>query len=206
MLIGSSTPRSPAGGRCEEAGAPPTRRCSVCSQEKPADTFLQSRFDANEIRRVHAEGMGQRSPPGRSGVRQPLSTGHWRDPKMKLKLRDGNRVMGDIVIDKDEPTFGHSNAWLVVVIFVEPGYPAKKVRQQLYDWAERIALDAGRRLVPSPDMIEGEFEFWRETDPEALLKVFSHVDAKHYVDEQGGDLDDFQDRFEMIWSAFKKAN
>lgn len=126
---------------------------------------------------------------------------------MKLCIVDGDRrLIGDIIVEKDEPTFGISNAWLVGGIFVEPGHAAKKVRQQLYDWAERIALDAGRRLVPSPDMIEGEFEFWRETDPEALLNIFSHVDAKRYVDDHGGDLDDFQDRFEMIWSAFKKAS
>jgi len=120
-------------------------------------------------------------------------------PRMKLKLLDGNHPMGDIVVRKDGPTFGHSHAWLVDGIFVEQEYPAKTVQQQLYDWAERIALDAGCRLVPSPDMIEGEFEFWRETDPEALLKVFSHGEAKRYVAEQGGDLGDFQDRFEKIW-------
>ena len=120
---------------------------------------------------------------------------------MKLFIVDYDRVpMGDIVIREDGSTFGHSNAWLVDGIFVEQEHPAKKVRQQLYDWAERIALDAGCRLVPSPDMIDGEFEFWRDTDPEALLKVFSHAEAKRYVAEQGGDLGDFQNRFEKIWN------
>jgi len=117
---------------------------------------------------------------------------------MKLIIIDGNSLVGDIIIEKDEPTFGHTNAWLVGGIFVESGYPAKKVRQQLYDWAERIALDAGRRLVPSPDLLDEEFAFWRETDPEALLRALSHVDAERYVAEQGGDLDDFQDRLETI--------
>ncbi len=97
---------------------------------------------------------------------------------------------GDIDIAKDEPTFGYENAWLVCGIHCEfadeAPEQAKAFRHALYDRAEALALDAGVRLVPCPDMSDEEFAFWYFKDPEVTLKVLTHPDAAPYLHDVDG--------------------
>lgn len=126
--------------------------------------------------------------------------------KFKLIVTDtDDDNWGEIIVEKDCVAFGLENTWLVECVhveFEEFEEQAKALRHQLYDQAEKMALEAGCRLVPSPDMLQEELDFWCEVDPEATLKVLTHPNAVHYFEREG--LGDDLDRLRCQAAALKE--
>lgn len=118
------------------------------------------------------------------------------DEEIKYVALANNWEIGTVILRNMSQIY--PDCIVMTFLEVDRKHRGKGVARKLFQVAQSYARDRGRRLIPGPDLLWDEFNFWLNRDPQALAYVFTHRALRDVCEDEGGDLDHFDAQADAI--------